>query len=183
MPGPVRRAAAKAAAKPIPPRRRPAKTEPTPDDQIIDGEVIDQGQPAEKKPAGGLRTKDGSPLKKETVHAAGRDFVVSIPGEAQLAVMSRFAKRYSGVSGEVSLDQGIAMTDAAIAVIQAVLDDQGDKAWVETALLSGEVELEDLQPIVDKGMKRLIDANSNREQRRAASKGPKAKTASLASPE
>lgn len=179
----ARRPAAKA-AKPARPRRTvEAETEPTPDDQVVTGEVIDQGQPDDTEPPTGLRNKDGSPLKTSTVEAAGRTFTVSMPDEAKLAIMRRFANRYGDVKGEVSLEQGIAMTDAAISTIQAILENQADKDWIETALLSGEVKLADLQPIVDRGMQNLVDANSNRQQRRAADHGPKAKRAALAAPQ
>lgn len=183
MPAPARRPAAKA-TKPTRQRRTvKADTEPTPDDQVISGEVIDQGQPEDEEQPTGLRNKDGSRLKASTVEAAGRTFAVSMPDEAKLAIMRRFANRYGNVQGEVSLEQGIAMTDAAISTIQAILESQADKDWVETALLSGEVKLVDLQPIVDRGMQNLVDANSNRQQRRAADHGPKAKRAALATPQ
>ena len=182
MPAPARRPARRTQAGPAAKRPIKAETEPTPEDRIVVSGTIDQGEPETTTQAGGLRTKDGAALQKATVVAAGRTFSVSIPGEAQLAIMRRFADRYGNVNGEIPFEQGVTMTDAAISVIQAVIDEQADKRWVETALLAGEVTLEDLQPIVDIGMKNLIDANSNREQRRAADKGPRAKRATLAMP-
>lgn len=121
----------------------------------------------------GMVTADGQKLKTEEVTFRGRTMVVCVPDEVQLAIMQRFSDQYASMADGKQVDAKVAirMSGRAISIVQSVLADEDDKAWIEDALLRKEFEIMDALEIVEEAMQRLKIANApNREERRAAEK-------------
>jgi len=153
----------------------PADGVPDTDEIAVVGEgpsVGETQQGGKERPAG-MVTADGQKLKTDHVTFRGRTMVVGVPDEVQLSIMQRFSDQYSAMADSKMVDAKVAvrMSGRAISIIQSVLTDEDDKAWVEDALLRKDFEIMDALWIVEEAMARLKVANApNREGRRAAGK-------------
>jgi hypothetical protein len=135
---------------------------------------VDEVRQAGEEPPTGMVTEDGQKLKTENVTFRGRTMTVCVPDEVQLSIMQRFSDQYAPLAQEgsqVDAKVAIRMSGRAISIVQSVLADEEDKAWIEDSLLRKDFEIMDALWIVEEAMERLKIANApNREVRRAAKK-------------
>lgn len=140
------------------------------EDGASSGETSQVGR---EQPATGMVNADGQELKTAELTFRGRTMVVCVPDEVQLAVIQRFSDQYATIAEGQSVEAKVAirMSNRAISIVQSVLKDDDDKAWVEDGLLRKDFGIMDVLGIVEEALGLLKVANApNRAERRAAEK-------------
>lgn len=134
--------------------------------------------PADEAAEGDEAAEPGSytdGLNNAVVPFHGRDIAIRMPTEEQLVMYQRLSRQFQQVAArkdEVGLDEALTYLDRAVTLLQSIMVDQGDKTWLEDALLLGDIKLMQCRELLVESFRLLALANSgdNRETRRAAAK-------------
>jgi hypothetical protein len=128
-----------------------------------------------------LVTADGQELKTASIPFLDRAILVALPELEQLAVMRLFSDQFAALErkakaagGNIDANVMIRMSARAISIVQSVMADDDDKSWIQDMLLSKEVRLTDVIPLINAAMVALREANNagdNRAERRGKGKG------------
>lgn len=135
--------AASTTKRAAPAKRAPAKTaKATAPSAQADQVIATDPAPATDDPRVGLRPGEA------WITLAGRDLVVTVPNEAQLAVWPRTIDRLQNATKNMGAEDAVKLLGRVLSLLESVLADEDDKLWLEDQLLQGGMSLEDAAQIM-----------------------------------